>query len=155
MFWDCHVDLDEQASVSHTDAGEPHPPAQTWNKAPRIHWGLPVSDQDSLSKNYSVKYVYSHWGFSSKISPPVCNLLLRPCWKLMQWIKKAGSHFHDTLANFASLPSPSFSLSLSVLMLDALLAAAEPEPALSDLSKHEWQRSSCAASKQPLHPHQY
>lgn len=65
-------------------------------------------------------------------------------------IKLPVSHVCDALATFSSMASL-----LSVLIQDALFAAAEPEPAVSDLSEHERQRPPSPAAEQPLHPHQY
>lgn len=65
-----------------------------------------------------------------------------------------GSHFHYALANFFSMASFLSPPSLSSSQ-DALLAAAEPESAISDLLEHERQRPPSPAAEQPLHPHQY
>lgn len=46
-------------------------------------------------------------------------------------------------------------LLFSAFISDAFPAAAEPEPAISDLPQHERQCSPSPATEQPLHPHQY
>ncbi len=71
-------------------------------------------------------------------------------------MRMPSSHLHDLLWTFFSqmplFPNPD---PVSAFIQDALLAAAEPESAVSDLLEHERQCSPSPATKQPLHPHQY
>lgn len=61
MFWDSHMDPDEQAGVPHTHAGEPQPPSQTQNST---HNSLGIV---CLSWSFSSNYCsVQHRGFYSE-----------------------------------------------------------------------------------------
>lgn len=109
--------------------------------APGGHRGLTVS---ALDFTVTVKHVTWNRGFYFETFQVFffCQLLHPFSLKNSAVDQNSWLHFN----------SPA---SLSVSILDAFFAAAESEPAISDLPEHERQCSPRPATEQPLHPHQH
>lgn len=129
MLRDGHMDPDEQAGVPHTHAGEPRP--QTWNS----HNSLGLI---CLSRGFSLSLLFRLSNIPGFYSKTFSALLLsnppyNPAWKIMQWIKIRGSHFHDALADFF-LNGFSLSPSLSSSKMHSLRLLSQNQPSQIFLS---------------------